>query len=135
MAQMPVPSPQQEQEITELTNKLSEIQTEYDRRTPERETAFAEWQQQLKTSADLWTVLTPTQAVSTGGATLELQDDRSILAKGKNPDKDVYEIELPVSLNQLRGLRLEILPHDALPRKDLAAPVTEISSSIPLKRI
>ncbi|HUG20576.1 MAG TPA: DUF1553 domain-containing protein, partial [Planctomycetaceae bacterium] len=43
--------------------------------------------------------------------------DGRILASGKNPDKDVYELEFKTDLTSVGGLRLEILPHDSLPAK------------------
>jgi hypothetical protein len=117
VAKMPVPTPEQQQELDELTKKLAAVNAEFERHTPDRDKAFQVWQKQLANSAKHWTVVEPAQAVSTGGAELKVQDDRSILATGKNPDKDVYELELPLSLKQFAGLRLEILPHDSLPAK------------------
>jgi len=117
IAQLPVPTPEQKQELNELTTKLAAVTAEFDRHTPERDQAFAMWQQELANSASQWTPVTPTQAVSSGGATLTVQEGGSVLASGKNPDKDLYEIELPLSAKKLSGLRVEILPHDSLPAK------------------
>ena len=117
IAQLPVPTPAQTEELNELSKKLAAVLAEYDRHTPERDQAFAAWQQELANASNQWISVTPTQTVSTGGATLTVQEAGSVLASGKNPGKDVYEIEIPLTLNKLSGLRLEILPHDSLPAK------------------
>lgn len=62
-----------------------------------------------------WTALNPTEIKSAGGATLTLQDDRSILASGVNPDKDTYTVMSPAALKRITAFRLEVLPDDSLP--------------------
>ncbi|MBD3673085.1 MAG: DUF1553 domain-containing protein [Planctomycetaceae bacterium] len=117
IAQLPVPTPEQKEELDELIQQLAKVNAEYDRRTPEREQAFAAWQKELANASDQWIAVTPTEAVSTGGATLTVQESGSVLASGKNPANDVYEIQIPLNVKELGGLRLEILPHDSLPAK------------------
>ena len=63
--------------------------------------------QQESKDATLWTVLKPTAMKSEGGATLTLQDDGSILASGKNPDRDTYKMTARVVLDRIRGIRIE----------------------------
>jgi len=117
IAQLPVPSPEQKEQLADLTQQLAKVNADYDRRTPEREDAFVAGQKELASASDQWVAVTPTEVVSTGGATLTVQENGSVLASGKNPAKDVYEIEVPLSVNKLGGLRLEILPHESLPAK------------------
>jgi hypothetical protein len=117
IAQLPVPTDAQSKELNELSIQLAAVLTEFDRHTPERDQAFVIWKQELANAANQWVPVTPTQAVSTGGATLTVQEGGSVLASGKNPDKDLYEIVIPLTLKKLCGLRLEILPHDLLPAK------------------
>jgi tetratricopeptide (TPR) repeat protein len=62
-----------------------------------------------------WTILKPTQMKSEGGATLTLLDDSSILAGGKNPDRDVYSLVAKTDLKQIHAIRLEALPDPSLP--------------------
>ena len=63
-----------------------------------------------------WTVLKPTEMRSEGGATLTLLDDNSILANGKNPDRDVYTLVARPGLEHVAVIRLEVLPHASLPK-------------------
>ncbi len=62
-----------------------------------------------------WTILRPRSAASTGGATLTVQADGSILASGKNPSPDTYTIVAETDCEAMTGIRLEALPDPALP--------------------
>jgi serine/threonine protein kinase/WD40 repeat protein/tetratricopeptide (TPR) repeat protein len=63
----------------------------------------------------VWTIIKPTQVKSEGGATLTLLDDCSVLAGGKNPDRDVYSLVAQTDLKQISAIRLEALPDPSLP--------------------
>jgi hypothetical protein len=54
---------------------------------------------------------------SAGGATLTPQADGSILVSGEHPDRDSYTLVFRNLPSRVRSLRLEVLPHDALPNK------------------
>ena len=73
---------------------------------------FLAWQKAQGTAS--WTVLEVKAARSTGGATLAAQADGSILASGKNPDTDTYEVLAWTPAEKITGLRLEALPHKSL---------------------
>jgi eukaryotic-like serine/threonine-protein kinase len=62
-----------------------------------------------------WAVLKPTEMKSKGGATLTLKDDGSILASGKNPDRDVYTLVARPGLDHIIAIRLEALTDPTLP--------------------
>ncbi|MCI0455709.1 MAG: serine/threonine protein kinase [Gemmataceae bacterium] len=64
-----------------------------------------------------WTVLKPIEMKSEGGATLTLQDDRSVLVSGNHPDSDVYTLTFRELPTRIHSLRLEALTHDSLPNK------------------
>jgi len=64
-----------------------------------------------------WTVLKPTSALSSGGATLTIQPDGSVLASGANPELATDTIyakagQLPTGIT---GFRLELLEDPSLP--------------------
>jgi hypothetical protein len=62
-----------------------------------------------------WTQLTPLTALATGGATLNMQGDNSILASGTNPAASVYTITATTTQNNITGIRLEALEDPSLP--------------------
>ena len=62
-------------------------------------------------------MLKPTEMKSEGGATLTRLDDNSILAGGKNPDRDVYTVVARPGLEHIVAIRLEALPDPSLPNK------------------
>ena len=76
-------------------------------------------QKTLAESSD-WQAIKPTSAKSSGGATLKVQADHSVLSTGKNPAKDDYTITLASNLKNITGIRLEALTHESFPKKSLA---------------
>lgn len=63
-----------------------------------------------------WESLEPTTFVSTAGAQLTVLDDASILAGGNTPDTDHYLVTAEPTLRTVTMIRLELLPHDSLPK-------------------
>lgn len=61
-----------------------------------------------------WLILHPTQAASKEGATLTVQQDDSVLARGTNPDFDVYSLTAETHLRNIRHMRLEALSHESM---------------------
>ena len=55
------------------------------------------------------------QRTSSGGATLTVQADGSVLAGGKNPSPDTYTIVAETDLERITGVRIEVLPDPSLP--------------------
>jgi mono/diheme cytochrome c family protein len=72
------------------------------------------WEQTLRPEF-VWVSPAPANPVSTGGATLAVQDDGSILVGGASPATDTTRVDLPGSLETLTALRLEVLPDASLP--------------------
>ena len=73
---------------------------------------FVAWQKAQGISS--WDVPEVKAARSSGGATLTSQADGSVLASGKNPDTDTYEVFAWTPLEKITGLRLEALAHKSL---------------------
>ncbi|MDX1564031.1 MAG: PSD1 and planctomycete cytochrome C domain-containing protein [Phycisphaeraceae bacterium] len=72
------------------------------------------WEARLKAeTADAWTTVRPTRIHSAGGATLKPQSDGSVLATGKNPAKETYEVQFTVP-DARRAIRLEALTDPSL---------------------
>ncbi len=74
------------------------------------------WEQSILDAEKTWQPLHPTHADSTGGSTLTVQADGSILASGNNPEADTYVVTANVPLRQITGIRVEALPDPSLPR-------------------
>ena len=61
-----------------------------------------------------WVTLEPVSAKSTGGATVGIEKDNSILVIGKFPKRDDYVVVGKSPLARLTAFRLEALTHDVL---------------------
>jgi len=77
----------------------------------------AAWEQRVRSGASLWTVLDPSNLISSNGTTLSKQSDFSVLASGTRPEIDTYTITAQTELQGITALRLEVLPDDSLPQK------------------
>jgi hypothetical protein len=86
----------------------------------------AKWADELKAAMPpAWETVEIVNAVSRGGvaagakggATLSQQADGSLLASGKNPEKDLYAITARTKLTGITAIRLEVLPDPRLPAK------------------
>ena len=64
-----------------------------------------------------WTTLAPDSFVGIEGTPLELLPDGSLLASGRKPEKDTYEITGPIPAGKITAIRLEVLPHESLPMR------------------
>ncbi|QDU36021.1 Planctomycete cytochrome C [Maioricimonas rarisocia] len=115
--QLPVPTEEQAAQLQQLTREIAAARSEYERTSPELTAAFESWQQEVLRQAELWQPLQVTEAASEGGAKLTVQEDGSVLASGRNPDKDVYTLHANIDLPAIAGLRLELLPDKSLPAK------------------
>jgi hypothetical protein len=83
--------------------------------TPQLEESQARWELKVKPSLARWIPLDPVSFVSAAGATLTKLEDLSILAGGRNPDRDTYVVVANIDLQGVTGIRLETLTHPSLP--------------------
>ena len=77
------------------------------------------WDQALQRSsaADHWEVLQPRSADSRVGMSLTVEQDHSLVARGKNDQADVYTIESDTRLMGITSVRLQALADARLPRR------------------
>jgi hypothetical protein len=112
------PDEKQAVELKRLGEALARAQNEYDAPRPEWLAAYADWQK-VQTEAVIqerrWTALKPATAVSAGGSELKVDKDNSVLAAGKSAVTDTYALSFTNGLKDVVGVRIEALPHDALP--------------------
>ena len=77
---------------------------------------LARWEKTLsKRPRPTWKTGVPIRMTSEGGAELKALDDQSVLASGKNPTTEIYDLLLTKnSRKPMRAIRLEALMHPSL---------------------
>ena len=115
---LPVPSAEQSEKLAKLNADIKQAQdalAAYDLDTTPRR---LNWEQQFAGKLDVrWCVLDPAHMASDGGSTLTELDDKSILPSGEPAAADTYTVAADSPLDTVRGLRLEALVDDRLPRR------------------
>jgi hypothetical protein len=111
---MAVPSAEQARALGDLRDRIASAKTELDAPAPEEDAQRDAFLADLPGRCGIaWS---PTQVVkATGGATLSVQPDGSVLASGPNPDKDEHVITLRTDGTGLRLISLEALTDPSLP--------------------
>jgi mono/diheme cytochrome c family protein len=122
--QTKVPTSEQEAELSKLDARLAELKVQYAATSPELDQAQVAWENEAKSelgsTASIWQIAKPEKVESSGRATLEVQDDLSVLATGENPAKDNYTVTLPTAEGKLTGVRLEALTDKRLTNSSLS---------------
>jgi mono/diheme cytochrome c family protein len=77
----------------------------------------AEWERNVTLPSARWTVLNPIRATSSGGATLKVRPDGSILASGTKPDYDTYTVAVSTDLTDITAFRIEVIDDPSLPSR------------------
>jgi hypothetical protein len=85
--------------------------------TPAAQAEAAAWEKKVAATVIPWVPLDPATYTSLGGATLTKQPDRSLLASGKRPEVDTYNIVADTDLQGITGVRLEVLIDPSLPHR------------------
>ena len=111
-----IATPEQAAKRDAIRAEIRSWQAKLNAVTPEFQKAEAAWEQAVIDAEKSWQPLRPSRLSSTGGTTLTLRPDASILASGKNPDLDTYVLEgkSPVT-GPITGIRIEALPDASLP--------------------
>jgi hypothetical protein len=115
---MLVPTETQAPELARLMAEAQRLKEQFESPHPELESAFGRWRQErleALRSDSLWTATAPTSADSTGGATVTIRDDRSVLIGGKKPDTDSTVVRFAALPERVVGVRVEVLPDKSLP--------------------
>ncbi|MDP6903707.1 MAG: DUF1549 and DUF1553 domain-containing protein, partial [Verrucomicrobiota bacterium] len=111
----------QKQEIAALEQKIAGHGKAIEKRRAKLQEGQAAWEvKRLKQdSVSAWEILRPV-AARAKNQTLDLQEDRSVLAKGKLPDQDEYSLQTAIPTSSFRHVRLEALQHTSLPSGGLS---------------
>ena len=115
---MLVPTETQAPELARLMAEAQRLKEQFESPHPELESAFGRWRQErleALRSDSMWTATAPTSADSTGGATVTIRDDRSVLIGGKKPDTDSTVVRFAALPERVVGVRVEVLPDKSLP--------------------
>src|SRR4030095_7415258 len=75
-----------------------------------------EWEQSIASRAAHWTILDPSRFTRRHDATITKLDDKSLLFTGDNFYREEYQLEFDTEAKSATALRLEALPHPALPK-------------------
>lgn len=105
-----------------LQNTLQQLQAISDKNhpllhSPERQAEVAAFERKWNEQQQPWVIQTPSNCNSRQGSILKPLLDRSILAVGQRPEKDTYIITFRTTLQQIAGLRLEVLSDETLPKQ------------------
>ncbi len=98
-----------------LENEIVHLQQILNTETPALQEAQAKWERDMMAARVPWTVLEPDAFASAAGATLTKLKDKSILAGGKDPEKDTYIVTAVTDLKGITAVRLETLADPTLP--------------------
>ncbi|HET9180281.1 MAG TPA: PSD1 and planctomycete cytochrome C domain-containing protein [Terriglobia bacterium] len=111
-----LPTPEQAVKAKQLRTDIAGLKQTLATETPARESEQEKWEAEMKRAVKEWTPLKPSHYVSEEGAELKLLDDGSILAGGKNPFADTYDIEAETKSQAITGIRIEVLADPSLPK-------------------
>lgn len=111
-----LPSPEQKAELARRDSEIAALKKLLATSTPELEAAQVTWERSVAPAID-WIAVRPVTAESSGGATLAVLDDHTVLASGAQPETDTYTLTFDNLPTGVTGFRLDTLPHDSLPAK------------------
>ncbi len=83
--------------------------------TPAFDAAFVAWEAAQQAAIAAWQPLETVTATSEAGATLNVQEDRSLLASGDAADKDNYRVVAKLPPGRVSALRIEAISDATLP--------------------
>ena len=106
-----LPTPEQKTQLANYDAQIADLDGQSKGPLPHVDTAQISWENRIPQ----WTYVKPNVVLSQGGATLDIQEDNSVLASGTNPDKEVYEIIAELPSGKWSALRLEGIPDASLP--------------------
>ncbi|TAM81978.1 MAG: DUF1553 domain-containing protein [Acidobacteria bacterium] len=111
-----LPTPKQAAKEKDLRAQIARLKQTLATETPALEAEQEKWKAEMKRTEKDWTTLKPSHFVSEEGAQLKLLSDDSILAGGKNPYADTYDIETETNAQGITGVRIEVLGDPSLPK-------------------
>lgn len=114
--QLDLPTPEQAGKRNELKAAIARLETTLKTSTPELEAAQVNWEKEMTAFESHWTPLDPATFTSSDGTSFTKNPDKSLLATGINPERDTYIVTASTELQNITGIRLEVLTDPSLPR-------------------
>lgn len=115
---LPLPTPEEKERLGFLEERVRKLEDEIRSCRDSLASPQQAWEEalgaRLQDLARGWQPVRPLRFVSEAGATLSWLGDYSILAGGKNPERDTYILSIPTDLAHITGIRLEFLSHPSL---------------------
>ncbi|SIO62361.1 Planctomycete cytochrome C [Singulisphaera sp. GP187] len=112
---IPVPSRAQTAALADQVSAIGNLERRINEPMATVDDQQAQWERSLRQPlAPEWVVLNPDAMTTRAGTTLEALEDRSIVARGANPDSDAYTLSGPAPRQPITAIRLETLPDASL---------------------
>jgi len=111
-------TPEEEARQTELQARSEQLQAALAAPDEQLDSGQREWERQWATKFSVldWQIIEPTQMASHNGSTLTLQEDKSILVGGENPNQETYDVSFTAT-RPVASIRLEVLTDPSLPEQ------------------
>jgi hypothetical protein len=111
----PFPAPEQERQIADRRARIDQLRSVLARATPAQSEALRRWEA-TKRGGTVWATIRPVELKAASGSRLKVQPDGSVLAQGKGPERETYDLTFDVPAGQITAVRLEALPDPSLPK-------------------
>ena len=112
-----LPTPEQAAKSAEIRGKMAVIQKQLDTETPALREAQQRWEVEMRSAEKQWQVLSPLQAESAGGATLEGAARRlGARHRQESASGQLHDSVEDRTQNGITAVRLEVLPDESLPK-------------------
>jgi mono/diheme cytochrome c family protein len=109
------PDPQVARTRRALLRRKSEPESFAVTLTPQVRGEVARWEKARRTRGSVWAVLDPSAVTSEKGSAPSKQPDLSVRFGGPRPEIDTYTIQAHTDLQDITGVRVEVLTDDSLP--------------------
>jgi len=109
--------PAAREEMSDVEEQIAAVEAKLRRPMPEVDAAQAKWEAKIRNSLGqevAWQVIDPQDFTAANGSKLAKLEDKSLLASGPNPAKEIYEFTATLPVEDITAVRLEGLTHESL---------------------
>jgi hypothetical protein len=105
---------QSREKFDALKKELADKTAEFEKAKKAELPKLLQWLKDKKSLEDKWALFTPKKAISKNGAKLTIKKDLSVLASGKSPATDQYDLTGTLPPGTYHTLRFDALTHPSL---------------------